>query len=313
MLSYDLKVGYSCNNKCQHCVIADSKDKLLLKKKRANLSTSECLDLIDTACKQEISSIILTGGEITIRKDFGVIVNRCVEHKLLISIQTNGRKLASPNIIDIVKDIDKIRFIIALHGAINITHDLITQINGSFEESCQGIKAMISLGKHVILKVVISKINQNELSNIVSIADELGVQYINFAFPHGQGKARKNFDKIIPTYLSLQDELERTISLAKEKNIRIEFEAIPFCIIPKHLKLVGELQYSRNKTICTQVKEETFDWNEVRVSIKKKGKNCHKCIFDNLCEGPWQEYIKAFGDNELLPIIASNCSPPKNQ
>ena len=29
MLTYDLKVGYACNNKCKHCVIDDSKDRLI--------------------------------------------------------------------------------------------------------------------------------------------------------------------------------------------------------------------------------------------------------------------------------------------
>lgn len=303
MLIYDLKVGYSCNNRCQHCVIEDSKDKLINKKINYNLTTEECCQRIDTACVQGVSTIILTGGEITIRSDFDKIIKKCVNKNLNISIQTNGRLLNSQKIVSVIKDIDNIKFIIALHGSNEETHDNITMVNGSFQETCIGIKTMTNLNKLVILKVVISKINQHELPGIVALGNSFGVEYINFAFPHGQGAARKNFDKIIPTYSSLKKDLERTIELSEKLNIQIEFEAIPFCIIPNHLKLVGELRYSQNKTICTQVKEDTFEWNEVRKSIKQKGTNCKKCYFDYLCEGPWNEYIDFFGDKEFKPII----------
>ncbi|WP_378957212.1 radical SAM protein [Pelosinus sp. sgz500959] len=303
ILTYDLKVGYSCNNRCKHCVIVDSKDKLVNNHIAMDLTTEECLQQIDDELKKGITSIVLTGGEVTIRKDLDVILNKCIQSNLKITMQTNGRQLSLEYVKKLVKDVKEMKFVIALHGAKAKTHDSITQVKGSFQQTCVGIKEMTDLNKMVIIKVVISKINQHELADIVELVSSLGVKYICFAFPHGQGDARKNFDIVIPTYTSLKDELENTIKLAKKNNIFIEFEAIPFCIIPKHLKLVGELQYLQSNTICTQVKEDTFVWNDVRKSIKRKGKNCGQCFFDSICEGPWQEYVEAFGDNELQPIL----------
>lgn len=302
ILTYDLKVGYSCNNRCKHCVIADSKDNLVNNDIAMDLTTEECLKQIDDELKKGITSIVLTGGEVTIRKDLDVLINKCIQSKLKITMQTNGRQLSSKYVKDSVKDVNEIKFVIALHGAKPETHDSITQVKGSFQETCVGIKEMTYLNKMVIIKVVISKINQSELADIVELASSLGAKYICFAFPHGHGDARKNFDIVIPTYESLKEKLENTIQLAKKHNILIEFEAIPFCIIPRHLKLVGELQYLQSNTICTQVKEDTFVWNDVRKSIKRKGKNCGRCFFDSICEGPWQEYVESFGDSELQPI-----------
>ena len=54
MFSYDLKVGYSCNNKCKHCVIDDSKDRLVERKKSIDLSTEECFSLINQAIRNKI-------------------------------------------------------------------------------------------------------------------------------------------------------------------------------------------------------------------------------------------------------------------
>jgi MoaA/NifB/PqqE/SkfB family radical SAM enzyme len=180
MKTYDLKVGYACNNKCKHCVIEDSKNKLIQKGERYNLTTEEIFHLIDEACTQGVSVIVLTGGEVTIREDFDKIIQKCKQKNLYISIQTNGRTLSNPEIINIINTVDKIRLIVALHGARNETHDSITQIDGSFAETCLGIKKMVAMHKDVILKVVISKINQNELSSIISLSSEMGVKYVTF-------------------------------------------------------------------------------------------------------------------------------------
>lgn len=302
MLTYDLKVGYACNNRCKHCVIDDSKDKLIEKKSGINLTTEECFAQIDKAIESGAKGIVLTGGEVTLRKDFNLLVKRSSDLGLDITIQTNGRKLFSPMVLDAVKDIKDIRFVVALHGSTAQVHDDITQVKGSFDETCYGIKKMCELGKLVVLKIVISKINATELPNIVKLASSLGVQYFCFAFPHGQGAARKNFEEVIPTYSYLKPILDELISTSKLLNVNIEFEAIPFCIIPNDMKLVGELKYFKGDTLCEPVKEEAFRWSKVRRSIKKKGKNCVKCDMNEFCEGPWSEYVEAFGDIELQPI-----------
>ena len=74
MLTYDLKVGYSCNNRCKHCVIEDSKDKLVSQNTTVDLSTDECLKQIEFAFEKGAQYIVLTGGEVTIRKDFKMLI-----------------------------------------------------------------------------------------------------------------------------------------------------------------------------------------------------------------------------------------------
>ena len=303
MLTYDLKVGYSCNNRCKHCVIDDSKDKLKDQHTSIDLTTDECMKQINDALKKGISGIVLTGGEVTIRNDFPDLIRKCSDNNLDITIQTNGRKLDDDYIVKAVENIEKIRFVVALHGETAEVHDSITRVPGSFNETWRGIRRMCELKKIVILKVVISKINEMELPGIVKVASELGVKYVCFAFPHGQGAARKNFAEVIPTYSELKPILNKLISTAKNKNVNIEFETIPFCIIPNNMNLVGELKYFDGNTICTQVKEDTFNWSEVRKSIKTKGEACNKCDMLNFCEGPWSEYVEHFGFVEFQPII----------
>lgn len=306
MLSYDVKVGYSCNNRCRHCVIDDSKDRLIAEKEEIDLSTVECIRLIDIAARNGATGVVLTGGEVSIRKDFGQLLQACIRKGLAITIQSNGRMFSRDATLTLVKGIDKIRFVIALHGNDPNTHDKITQVAGSFQETCEGIKSLVLSGKMVILKVVISKLNQNELPGIVLLAHQLGVKYICFAFPHGQGGARKNFSQIIPRYRALQPLFEQVIEVANIYSIHVEFETVPFCIIPYHMKLVGELKYLRGDSMYTQVREGTRDWGKVRKSIKRKAAMCKQCSLNVICEGPWSEYIEAFGDLEFKPIHFSD-------
>ena len=302
MLTYDLKVGYSCNNKCKHCVIEDSKDKLIEHKVSVDLKTEECLEQVEYAFEKGAKFIVLTGGEVTIRKDFPLLISACAKRNFNITIQTNGRRLANDIISNAICSYDKIRCVVALHGSKATTHDKITQVKGSFNETCNGIKHLCQKNKLVVLKIVISKLNMNELVEIVKLAAELGVKYACFAFPHGQGAARKNFSTIIPPYTDLKPILKDLISVAKQNKINIEFEAIPFCIIPYAMQLVGEIKYLSGNTLCTQVKENTFDWSEVRKNIKRKSSKCNCCDMNGVCEGIWYEYAEAFGLDELIPI-----------
>lgn len=303
MLTYDLKVGYACNNRCRHCVIEDSKDKLIEQHTSYDLTTEECLNQLDFAAEKGAKFIVLTGGEVTIRKDFPILMNKCKEYDFDITIQTNGRRLFTENVAKSIIEYKKVRCLIALHGANESTHDSITQVAGSFSETCKGIRHMTENNVLVVLKVVISKINMNELVQIINLTSELGVQYICFAFPHGQGAARKNFEEIIPTYTALSPILKNMVEEAKNKRINIEFEAIPFCIIPYAMQLVGELKYLSGNTLCTQVKEDTFDWETVRKGIKRKSPKCESCDMNSICEGVWSEYSESFGLSELKPIV----------
>lgn len=302
MLTYDLKTGYSCNNQCKHCVIEDSRDKLVQQKSSVDLSTEDCLRQVDYAIGQGAEYIVLTGGEVTIRKDFPQLVDYCLQKNLSITIQTNGRRLHTYEVARAISACGRIRCVVALHGACSDTHDGITQVAGSFNETCKGIRYAAQQGTLTILKVVIAKKNRSELSGIVKLADELGVRYICFAFPHGQGGARKRFDEVIPTYSELCPDLNSLIGEAKERHIQIEFEAIPFCMLPHDMQLVGELKYRFGNTLCTQVGEDPFDWAEVRKSIKSKAPQCGHCSLDSICEGVWSEYVDAYGGSEFVPI-----------
>lgn len=81
---------------------------------------------------------------------------------------------------------------------------------------------------------------------------------------------------------------------------------MPFCVVPKHLKKVGELSCLNSpESYFVPVDGDVQSWTQVRKDIKAKFKNCDKCLFDNICEGVWAEYVEFFGDDDLQPVVGT--------
>jgi MoaA/NifB/PqqE/SkfB family radical SAM enzyme len=302
----DLKLGYSCNNSCVHCVIADDRDTLEECSMAYDLKTGECIQILDTYKSAGIEHIVLTGGEVTLRPDFIEIVQYCKNLGFSIGIQTNGRKFSDMGLCSGISDVKNISFTVALHGHNEDVHDTVTGMPGSFVQTVQGIRNLRSLGKRVTAKVVISKYNIGHLTDILKLLPGIGVKKANFTFPHALGGARKNFDTVVPRYSDIKEELTGLIEAAQENDMQIDFEAIPFCIIPWYPDYVGELYDLQDANrFFKPVSRSTSDWNQVRRAIKRHGSRCGECCYGLICEGPWKEYIEHFGDGELEPVPLS--------
>ena len=302
--NYDLKLGYSCNNDCIHCVIQDSKRRVLEEQRPIDITTDEAISLISEQLKDGLDSITITGGEVSLRDDLPRIVDYCLDHSLAVSIQTNGRLLSSTKLQRVLLE-KPVCFVIALHGTTGTTHDAITRRKGSFEETLKGIRAAVSHSRKVILKTVISKINMMELPDFIPFMERERLSIVNMAFPHAQGAARENFGMVVPRYKDLRTSLVETARRAILANIDLSFETVPPCILPEYPEFMSELFYAFKEVSCTQVGEDTFDWNVIRKTIKTKPESCGTCFFDNYCEGPWSEYVDHFGANEFRPVKVS--------
>lgn len=300
--TYDLKLGYSCNNHCIHCVIEDSKQNLIAKNKPIDILTQEALSLLKVELAHGIDSVTITGGEATIRRDLPTILDFCFERSLKVTLQTNGRLLTKDNIRQMLLNNTGVTLVIALHGTTSQIHDSITRVPGSYCETLEGIRFAVSNKIPVIIKTVISTINMDDLPLFIPFMISEHLSDINVAFPHAQGAARTNFELVVPKYSILRPHIFNLATMAKNLGINLTFETIPFCILPEFPDMMSELIYRCKNVQCTQVNEETFDWNVIRKQIKAKMPCCAECFFDEYCEGPWREYVDAFGVSEFTPV-----------
>jgi MoaA/NifB/PqqE/SkfB family radical SAM enzyme len=299
----DLKLGYSCNNDCIHCVIADNREALQQRAVPIDLTPEEAVALLMGYKQQGASRIVFTGGEPTIRSDFIDLVRRADACGFAIGIQTNGRALASEDLCDELWPCARLSFTIALHGDRAAVHDAITSRDGSFGETVRGIQNLVRRDYQVVGKVVVSQQNIGHLRGILRLFSRLKVDKVNFAYPHALGNARKNWKTLLPRYRDLEKPLGFLIKEAEKLHMTVDFEAIPFCIIPEFPEAVSELQeWRKTQKYFTPVHGGTRNWNAVRQAIKAKGENCSRCAYDLICEGPWSEYLEYFGTEDLKPV-----------
>jgi len=304
-LRLDLKVGYSCNNNCLHCVISDNKKNLLDAGKRPDLLTEECLELISSAKQRGFSWITFTGGEPTIRSDFIHLIRYAHEQGLNITIQTNGRRFHDPDFCRQLKGFNIKNILIALHGPNSEIHDTITQKKKSFDETVQAIKNLVAMDFNIYAKIVISRKNAPYLVETLKLLYSFGVKSACFAFPHAMGSARLNFIEVVPQYKEIRAEIDSLIEISKQLNFNLSLEAFTYCTLSDPVfadSLYYYLESMKAKSKSIPVREQEYDWDIIRKLIRVKFLQCKSCAFDAICEGPWEEYPEAFGSDEFQPL-----------
>lgn len=132
--------------------------------------------MIDELKKMGCMEVLLTGGEVFLRRDIEEILSYITSKKMGIVIFTNGTLLDERKIMEL-KNYSIFRIGVSIYGASPSIHDCITQVKGSFEKS---IHTLMLLKKHdipVIGKVSLMKQNADDVKNITQMFEQMGIKY----------------------------------------------------------------------------------------------------------------------------------------
>ncbi|MBI5501610.1 MAG: radical SAM protein [Deltaproteobacteria bacterium] len=288
----DVKVSFSCNNRCRFCVQGDKRERF------KDRSTAEAKKLLREA-RRRADAIVFTGGEPSVRPDFLELVAEA--RKLgyrLIQLQTNGQMLAYRAFARGCREAGVTEVSPALHGHVPALHDFLTGRPGSFGFTLRGIENARAEGLPVVTNTVVTKPNRRHLAAIARLLADRGVSQMQFAFVHPVGTAALNFASIVPRMELMRDELFRAFDVAGAAGIRSMSEAVPLCI------LRGREAYAAEWIIPDAAvfdAEGTIDdYRAFRLGEgKAKGPPCRRCLLDPVCEGPWREYPERFGWSEF--------------
>lgn len=303
---FDLKMGFSCNNDCIHCVVEE-------KRETSDLTTEEIKRIIDS---RPISDDIgFTGGEPTIRKDLVELMKYAKERGHRVFLQTNGTGFSNENMArEASKYIDSV--LIAIHSCDEQVHDHIVKGNGMFKKTIQGFDNLIKYNIPHETQTVISKLNANHLVDTYSFIQEKSPGTImNMTYPHPNGNAYKNWKIVAPQY----SEIKKYIHQALDKFAPlIRTEAIPICYLypyqdkvffnfdePLLTKVDNRSGIDPSNKNITYFDEDgiTEDYFSSMLSERRKGPKCRECIFNDRCAGVWKEYVEFYSQNfDLFPI-----------
>lgn len=318
MTHFDMKVGFTCNNNCIHCVVGD--------KRRVfpdDLTLDEIKNYILTKANGA-DFVTLTGGEISIRPDFFDIVKFVYDLGMKVQIQTNGTGFADKELTQ--KLAPYINFVlIAIHSIDEEVHNKIVKdkTNKMFKTTMQGLQNIADAGIPFATQTVISSLNFPTLyETYASLQEKYPGIKMHLTYPHPMGNALENKDIVCLPYSSMKTDLQR---IFRDFGQHLLVEAIPLCYIYPYedkiyynhdlmiLKEVGKSTRVGVDPSNSRVGASTYDlFDEVGFTedysrndllSKRKGPKCKECVFNYDCPGVWKEYMDFFKNKlDLFPI-----------
>lgn len=176
-------VTRKCNLKCPHCYINATKEEL-----PNELSTEEAKKLIDQICEVSKPLLILSGGEPLLRKDIFELVRYGTEKGLKMGLGSNGA-LLDDAAAKKLKEAGIKTVSISLDSSIPERHDEFRGVAGSWEKAVSAIKALKENGVLVQVNTTVTQQNHAEIDEIMSLAEQLGVEnfHLFFLVPTGRG------------------------------------------------------------------------------------------------------------------------------
>ena len=164
-----LELTYRCNEHCIHCYVENENYDAT-----SELTLTEYKHLIDEAHLAGCFRLLLTGGEVCIRKDWLTIAEYAISKGMLVDIYTNGLALTENDFIKLCTlNINSISF--SLYGGDAITHDKITGIKGSFDKTLQSLMMCKCAGFDTFIKSVAMKQNIHSIESLYQLGKRLQI------------------------------------------------------------------------------------------------------------------------------------------
>ncbi|MFW6025208.1 MAG: radical SAM protein [Candidatus Woesearchaeota archaeon] len=295
----DIKLGFSCNNRCIFCVQGNKRFKY------EDKSTERIKEILKESVSKH-SIVVFTGGEVTIRDDLPELVSYAKDIGFkVIQIQTNGRRFAYKSYCKTLINAGANDFGLALHGPTPEIHDSLTRAEGSFKQTTKGIQNLAELGQHVGVNCVITKPAYKKFPDLADLLIDLGAAQYQFAFIHINNIIKNDpelIKKIVPKKSDIMPYIKKGLQKGIDAGLNVMTEAIPLCFMEGYEDYVAE----NGKIPEGSVYDADFSIENYQDYRKNEGKakaeKCKKCKYYKICEGPWKEYPDIFGWDEFKPI-----------
>jgi AdoMet-dependent heme synthase len=173
LLTVHWELTYRCNEKCSHCyldVFAPNADV------PGELTTVECLRLLDEMAELGVLNLTLSGGEIFVRRDFFEIAQYARSKRFLLRLFTNGIMI-KPEVADRIAALHPYAMELSLYSTEPAVHDKITRLNRSWELTMRAIRLLRERNLRVLIKTPLMRENVHELNKLKAMADDMGAQF----------------------------------------------------------------------------------------------------------------------------------------
>ena len=175
------ELTYACNLACVHCLSSSGR------RDPRELTTAECMAVIDELERMQVFYVNVGGGEPTVRRDFWELVDYAVEHHVGVKFSTNGSRI-TPEIATRIASTDYLDVQVSVDGATAAVNDRVRG-PGSFDTAIRAMENLAEAGfEGFKLSVVVTRENVSQLDAFKQLADRYRAQLrLTRLRPSGRG------------------------------------------------------------------------------------------------------------------------------
>lgn len=274
-----------CNNQCKNCLLEGNL-------KREHNDLAQIRGQLIKGIEESYERAIILGGEPTIHPNFLKIIRLAKEIGYKnITILSNGRMFSYMGFLKETIDAGANEIVVSIYSNNPDTHDSITCVKGSFDQTLNALMNMKKLNYPRIVGTVVTKQNYQDLPQLSNMLAGIGVINHQFEFIRPVGKAQDNYSVMVPRIKEVARYLEEAIKIDIENKINVRIESVPPCIMEEYSPYINTIK----EESINQISEE-----DIKDHIKPK--DCQACRYDKVCVGIWKEYAEREGFEEFIPV-----------
>ncbi|MGH2970280.1 MAG: mycofactocin radical SAM maturase [Solirubrobacteraceae bacterium] len=185
------ELTYACNLACVHCLSSSGR------RDPRELTTAECMALVDEFQRMQIFYVNIGGGEPTVRRDFWELLDYATAHDVGVKFSTNGSRI-TPDIAGRLAASDYVDVQISLDGATADVNDVVRG-TGSYATALRAMSRLADAGfVGFKISVVVTRHNVDQLDDFKAIADRYGAQ-LRLTRLRPSGRGADVWDELHPT------------------------------------------------------------------------------------------------------------------
>lgn len=190
------EITLACDLKCQHCGSRAGP------RRHDELTTSECLQVVEHLALLGTREVSLIGGEAYLRRDWTTIIRAIRSHGMYCAIQTGGRNL-TPQRLAAAVNAGLQGVGVSLDG-LEETHDTVRGVRGSYARALDTLRRARDAGLNISVNTQIGSGTMAELPQLMEVILATGAKQWQIQLTVAMGNAVDNDHLLLQPYRLLE-------------------------------------------------------------------------------------------------------------
>jgi radical SAM protein with 4Fe4S-binding SPASM domain len=186
------EITLACDLACRHCGSRAGRDR------PDELSTEECLDLVDQMAELGVKEVSLIGGEAYLRDDWTAIVRRIRARGMMAILTTGGRGITAARARE-AAEAGLQSASVSIDG-MEETHDRLRGVRGSFRAALEAMDHLRAAGVQVSANTQINRLSMPELPAILETIARHGAHSWQIQLTVAMGRAADEPEVLLQPY-----------------------------------------------------------------------------------------------------------------